>query len=85
MKKLTSRQKVMVRRAVFSVAIIAMIVVATIVGFAGACDMIFEPYSSIRKATGGFLAILGFGSIAGLFYVWDELILTNTYKKDKTE
>lgn len=83
MKKLTSKQKVMVKRAVFSAAVVTLMAVAVVVTLAGVADLVFEPYSSIRKAVGAFIALFGVSSIVGLFYIWDELILTNTYKREK--
>lgn len=83
MKKLTSRQKVMIKRAVFTCAVFALMAVAAIVVCAGLADLVFEPYSSIRKGLGALMAVFGVFSIVGLFYMWNELILTNTYKKDR--
>lgn len=83
MMKLTSRQKVMIKRVVFTCAIFALIAIAGIVVCAGLADLVFEPYSSIKKTVGALMAAFGAFSIVGLFEVWNELILTNTYKKDR--
>lgn len=83
MRKMTNKEKVMVRRAVFSAVMVVIIAVVSLVTFAGAMDMVFESYESIRKATGALTAFGGMLVIGILFYIWDELIFTNVKRKEK--
>lgn len=84
MRKLTNKEKVKLRRAAFSTVMVVVISVMAVITFAGAMDMIFESYESVRKAIGTVTTFAGMGVIGILFYIWDELIFTNV-RKEKRE